>query len=137
MPRARRLVELVRDPIELVDVAALRGLLAGHGQRVAVQTPCTLQHGQKLNGRIEALLGELGWQVLASAEGHLCCGSAGAYSLLEPAMSRTLRDRKLGNLMAEGPELIVTANIGCQLHLAAAARVPVRHWLEVLADRLA
>lgn len=134
--KARRMVALVRDPLELVDAARLAGQVEGGGERIAVQTPCTLQHGQRLNGRIEQLLAALGWQVLPAAEGHLCCGSAGAYSVLEPEMSRGLRTRKLDNLMSAGPTQIVTANIGCQLHLAAEAPVPVRHWLEVLAAAL-
>ncbi len=135
-PRAARVVALVRDPIELLDSAQLRAHVHGRGQRVAVQTPCTLQHGQRLGGRIEPLLRELGWDVLPANEGHLCCGSAGSYSILQPVMAGELRTRKLGNLMANTPTEIVTANIGCQLHLAARASVPVRHWLEVLAAAL-
>ena len=135
-PRAARVVALVRDPIELVDTQQLRAHVHGQGQRIAVQTPCTLQHGQHLGGRIEPLLRELGWDVLPVNDGHLCCGSAGSYSILQPAMAGELRTRKLGHLMANAPTEIVTANIGCQLHLAAGASVPVRHWLEVLAAAL-
>ena len=135
-PRAARVVALVRDPIELVDSEQLRAHLDGRGQRVVVQTPCTLQHGQRLGGRVEPLLRALGWDVQPAAEGHLCCGSAGSYSLLQPAMAGELRSRKLANLMVGAPTAIVTANIGCQLHLAARASVPVRHWLEVLAAAL-
>lgn len=135
-PRASRLVSLVRDPLELMEAAPLRARVRGKGQRVAVQTPCTLQHGQRLGGRIEPLLRDLGWDIVPADEGHLCCGSAGSYSVLQPGMSSTLRERKLGNLMAGEPAAIVTANIGCQLHLAAEARVPVKHWLEVLATAL-
>ena len=135
-PRAARVVALVRDPIELVDTQQLRAHVHGQGQRIAVQTPCTLQHGQGLGGRIEPLLRELGWDVLPANDGHLCCGSAGSYSILQPAMAGELRTRKLDNLMANAPTEVVTANIGCQLHLAAGASVPVRHWLEVLAAAL-
>ena len=135
-PRAARVVALVRDPIELVDSEQLRAHVNGRGQCVAVQTPCTLQHGQRLGGRVELLLQTLGWEVRPVADGHLCCGSAGSYSLLQPAMADELRTRKLANLMAQAPSVIVTANIGCQLHLAARAAVPVRHWLEVLAAAL-
>lgn len=135
-PRASRLVSMVRDPLELIEAKALRARVRGAGRRVAVQTPCTLQHGQRLGGRIEALLRELGWDIVPANEGHLCCGSAGSYSVLQPGMSNTLRERKLGHLMAGGPSAIVTANIGCQLHLAAQAVVPVKHWLEVLATAL-
>jgi glycolate oxidase iron-sulfur subunit len=101
-----------------------------------VQTPCSLQHGQRLGGRIEPLLRDLGWDVLSTDEGHLCCGSAGSYSVLQPAMAGDLRVRKLGKLMHSHPQEIVTANIGCQLHLSASATVPVHHWLEVLAAAL-
>lgn len=135
-PRASRLVSLVRDPLELVDGAQLRARVRGQGRRVAVQTPCTLQHGQRLGGRIEPLLRDLGWEIVPANEGHLCCGSAGSYSVLQPDMATALRARKLGNLMAAAPQEIVTANIGCQLHLSAQASVPVRHWLEVLAAAL-
>ena len=135
-PRAARIAALVRDPLELVDGAALRVHVRGQNRRVAVQTPCTLQHGQHLGGRIEPLLRDLGWDVVAVEEGHLCCGSAGSYSILQPAMAGELRLRKLGNLMACDPQEIVTANIGCQLHLTGFASVPVRHWLEVLATAL-
>lgn len=135
-PRASRLVSLVRDPLELIDGVRLRARIKGGGRRVAVQTPCTLQHGQGLGGRIEPLLRDLGWEIAAANEGHLCCGSAGSYSVLQPAMATALRARKLGNLMAGGPQEIVTANIGCQLHLSTQAAVPVRHWLEVLAAAL-
>ena len=135
-PRAARVVALVRDPIELVDSEQLRAHVNGRGQCVAVQTPCTLQHGQRLGGRVEPLLQALGWDVQPVADGHLCCGSAGSYSLLQPAMADELRTRKLANLMRQAPSAIVTANIGCQLHLAARAAVPVRHWLEILAAAL-
>lgn len=135
--RAVRIAELVRDPVELLDAAALAALRAPRGAApIAFQAPCTLQHGQRLAGRVEALLGELGWTLTRVAEPHLCCGSAGAYSLFHPATSNALRARKLTSLMAGEPSAIVTANIGCQLHLGAAAEVPVRHWLELLAGQL-
>ena len=94
------------------------------------------QHGQPLGGRVEHLLSELGWQLVAVAEPHLCCGSAGSYSILQPQTAATLRTRKLDNLMREAPHTIVTANIGCQLHLAPASPVPVQHWLELVAENL-
>ena len=134
--RAARVVALVRDPIELVDGEQLRAHVNGRGQRVVVQTPCTLQHGQRLGGRVEPLLRSLGWDVQPVADGHLCCGSAGSYSLLQPAMAGELRTRKLAHLMKNDPATIITANIGCQLHLAARAAVPVQHWLETVAAAL-
>ncbi|MGR8918751.1 MAG: glycolate oxidase subunit GlcF [Gammaproteobacteria bacterium] len=137
--RAARLGELLRDPLELVDVDALSAALRPSSDRgaVAVQAPCTLQHGLRLGGRLEALLDGLGWRVLPVAESHLCCGSAGAYSVMHAATAGALRERKLAALMQAGPAVIATANIGCQLHLASAAPVPVRHWLELLAEELA
>jgi glycolate oxidase iron-sulfur subunit len=135
--RARRIQSLVRDPLELVDGARLAAVVdaAGAGP-VAVQTPCTLQHGQRLGGRLEALLLQLGFALTPVGEAHLCCGSAGSYSLFHAETSAALRERKLGHLMAGSPTQVVTANIGCQSHLAAASPVPVRHWLEVVAARL-
>ena len=134
--RAETMTQLVRDPIELIDAEALRAHVRGDGSRIAVQTPCTLQHGLQLAGRMEALLRALGWDVVPVADGHLCCGSAGAHSLLHRATARELRTEKLHALSRAEPTQIVTANIGCQLHLAAAAKVPVKHWLELVASAL-
>ena len=99
--------------------------------------PCTLQHGQGLRGGVEAGLRALGFSVrLASTEAHLCCGSAGTYSVLQPVLSTALRERKLAALAAVDTETIVSANIGCVTHLQAASAAPVRHWIEVLDDAL-
>ncbi|MEQ8230924.1 MAG: glycolate oxidase subunit GlcF [Gammaproteobacteria bacterium] len=136
--RARRIEALARDPLELVDGERLaRWVEPGDTGPVAVQAPCTLQHGQRLGGRLEALLSRLGFTLVPVAEAHLCCGSAGSYSLFHGATAAALRERKLGHLLAARPALVVTANIGCQSHLAASAPVPVRHWLELVAARLA
>ncbi|MCP5144237.1 MAG: glycolate oxidase subunit GlcF [Gammaproteobacteria bacterium] len=105
---------------------------AVQARRIAVQTPCTLQHGQKLNGRMEVLLERCGYDLLPVAEPHLCCGSAGTYSILEPEISDQLRTRKLAALHKHQPEVIATANIGCQMHLAAGTSTPVLHWLTLL-----
>jgi glycolate oxidase iron-sulfur subunit len=99
----------------------------------AYHPPCTLQHGQQLKGGVEALLTQLGFQVkTATNESHLCCGSAGTYSVLNPDLSKQLRDRKLGHLQALQPEGILSANIGCITHLQSGCNTPVRHWVEVL-----
>lgn len=103
---------------------------------IAVQSPCTLQHGQKLEGRVEALLSRLGFQLTAVPNAHLCCGSAGTYSLLQPQLAQRLKQDKLSALMASAPDEIATANIGCLQHLRSDAAVPVRHWLEVVAEAL-
>jgi glycolate oxidase iron-sulfur subunit len=95
--------------------------------------PCTLQHGQKLRGGVEQHLAALGFDLrLASNEAHLCCGSAGTYSVLNPEIAYQLRDRKLGNLQPRADEVIISANIGCITHLQSGTPTPVRHWVEVL-----
>jgi glycolate oxidase iron-sulfur subunit len=106
-------------------------------KRLALHSPCTLQHGQQLRGGIEAHLRALGFQVaVANNESHFCCGSAGAYSILQPDLARRLRDRKLGHLAALDPQIIVSANMGCIQHLQSGTSTPVKHWVEVLAGSL-
>jgi glycolate oxidase iron-sulfur subunit len=105
---------------------------------VAFHPPCSLQHGQQLRGGVEAGLRELGFDVsIAGTESHLCCGSAGAYSVLQPEISHQLRDRKLGHLGELQPAAIVSANIGCIQHLQSGTATPVMHWVELLDERLA
>ena len=100
---------------------------------LAYHPPCTLQHGQKLRGGVEQGMAALGFQVrVALNESHLCCGSAGTYSVLHPDIAHTLRDRKLGHLAALAPQAILSANIGCIQHLQSGSETPVRHWVEVL-----
>jgi len=95
--------------------------------------PCTLQHGQQLKGGVEKYLGDLGFDVqVANNEAHLCCGSAGTYSVLNPDIAYTLRDRKLGNLGAMQPKAILSANVGCITHLQSGTDFPVKHWIELL-----
>ena len=103
---------------------------------VACHVPCTLQHGQKLPGCVEGVLRGAGFTLTEVSEPHLCCGSAGTYVFTQPELSRDLRERKLGHLQANAPEMIVTANVGCQLHLGAGTDTPVRHWLSVVQERL-
>jgi glycolate oxidase iron-sulfur subunit len=121
--------------------AASPQLLPGGGLRpvhVAFHPPCTLQHGLKLRGGVEAALREIGFEVsLAACDSHLCCGSAGTYSVLQPELSKQLRGRKLEQLGATGAPAIVSANIGCISHLQAGTATPVRHWVEVVDDLLA
>jgi len=105
---------------------------------VAFHPPCTLQHGQKLKGGVETYLAALGFTVqVARNEAHLCCGSAGTYSVLNPDIATSLRDRKLGHLKELKPAVIVSANIGCITHLQSGTETPVRHWVEVLDEALA
>ncbi|GAA5524450.1 lactate utilization protein A [Microbulbifer aestuariivivens] len=109
---------------------------AESASRFVFHCPCTLQHGQGLSGRVEQLLGRLGFKLPAVEDAHLCCGSAGTYSVLQPSTARALRAEKLERLQAGNPKVILTANIGCQLHLQGGTETPVRHWLEVVADLL-
>jgi glycolate oxidase iron-sulfur subunit len=126
---AKDLVEVLRDePLEQLGIQS--------AQRLAFHCPCTLQHAQKLGGAVEALLGRLGFNLTTVPDSHLCCGSAGTYSLTQPELSRQLRDNKLNALESGNPEVIVTANIGCQTHLDGAGRTPVRHWIELVESSL-
>ncbi|MDO9091688.1 MAG: glycolate oxidase subunit GlcF [Rubrivivax sp.] len=138
--KARRVSELTRDLSELLPglVDALKGQLRGpKTTRLAFHPPCTLQHGQQLRGGVETHLGALGFEVsLASNESHLCCGSAGTYSVLQPELAYQLRDRKLQNLEPLNPQAIVSANIGCIQHLQSGTATPVKHWVEVLDEAL-
>ena len=146
--KARRVSELTRDLSELLPdlVPRLQPRLAPPrtggpaGLRVknlAFHPPCTLQHGQQLRGGVEQHLRALGFEVsVATNEAHLCCGSAGTYSVLQPELSHTLRDRKLANLHPLEPQVIVSANVGCIQHLQSGTSTPVRHWVEVLDEAL-
>ena len=137
--KAARISELTHDLSELLPelVASLRGRVAASAAPIAFHPPCTLQHGQQLRGGVEQHLGALGFDVkVASCEAHLCCGSAGTYSVLNPEIAFQLRDRKLANLGEMAPEVIVSANIGCITHLQSGTATPVRHWIEVLDEAL-
>ncbi|WP_025130685.1 glycolate oxidase subunit GlcF [Pseudomonas sp. PH1b] len=130
--KAQRVSALARDLVEVLRDEPLEQLGAHSDQRLAFHCPCTLQHAQQLGGAVESLLQRLGFHLTAVPDSHLCCGSAGTYSLTQPALARQLRDDKLCALESGRPDLIVTANIGCQSHLDGAGRTPVRHWIEVL-----
>ena len=133
--KARRVSALTRDLSELLPdiVAALRGTVRASPGVLAFHPPCTLQHGQQLRGGVETHLAALGFDVrLALNESHLCCGSAGTYSVLHPEIAHELRDRKLGHLSQLRPEAIISANIGCITHLQSGTATAVKHWVEVL-----
>ena len=137
--KAARISELTRDLSELLPelVEPLRGKVAAKAGQIAFHPPCTLQHGQQLRGGVEQHLGALGFKIkVASCEAHLCCGSAGTYSVLQPEIAYQLRDRKLGNLNQMVPEVIASANIGCITHLQSGTATPVRHWVELLDEAL-
>jgi len=137
--KAERISALTRDLSELLPelVEHLKDKVTAKAGQIAFHPPCTLQHGQQLRGGVEQHLGALGFNVkTASCEAHLCCGSAGTYSVLQPKIAYELRDRKLGNLSEMKPEVIVSANIGCITHLQSGTATPVRHWVEVLDEAL-
>ncbi|MFM1892135.1 MAG: hypothetical protein RLZ44_1212, partial [Pseudomonadota bacterium] len=116
--------------VEVEDLSALGRDAAATA--LAFHAPCTLQHGERLAGRVEALLGRLGFRLTAVPDAHLCCGSAGTYSILQPQLSGQLRERKLAALASGSPARIATANIGCLLHLGEGAATPVVHWVQLL-----
>ncbi|HYL71129.1 MAG TPA: glycolate oxidase subunit GlcF, partial [Candidatus Dormibacteraeota bacterium] len=131
--QARRVSAAARDLGEFLapEAAALaRRRSPLQRQRIALHKPCTLQHALRCADQTEGLLRTLGAELLTVAEAHMCCGSAGTYSLLQGKLARTLRARKLENLLASKPDLILSANIGCITHLAAASETPVWHWIE-------
>lgn len=131
--KAARISALARDLGEVLRDEDLSGVGSQFtGRRVAFHSPCTLQHGQQLHGVVESVLRRAGYQLTAVPDSHLCCGSAGTYSLLQPELSRQLLRNKLSALESDRPDVIASANIGCQLHLASATGIPVRHWIELL-----
>ena len=141
--RAKRISELSHDISEwLPELASkLKGRVSAQASRIAFHPPCSLQHGMQLRGGVEKYMGELGFNIkLTGCESHLCCGSAGTYSVLNPEIAYQLRDRKLGNLATtfgvDKPEQIVSANIGCITHLQSGTNTPVRHWIELLDSAL-
>jgi len=133
--KAGRIAMLTRDLSEIMPAfeeqlaERLRGKIA---ERVAFHPPCTLQHGQQIRGKVEGVLRAVGVDVVLCADSHLCCGSAGTYSVLHPQIAHELRDRKLASLEATGASEIVSANIGCMTHLQSGTGTPVTHWIELL-----
>ncbi len=138
--KAAAVSSLARDLSELLPelVPALKEKIRpAAGRRLAFHPPCTLQHGQKLGGLVELHLRALGFDVnLPRTESHLCCGSAGTYSVLQPEIATQLRDRKLSHLQALEAHCIVSANVGCITHLQSGTNTPVRHWVELLDEAL-
>jgi glycolate oxidase iron-sulfur subunit len=155
--KAKRVVELARDLAEFLPQAIIAAGIgvpsqskaqAQHGPRpptdfgnpaarVAFHPPCTLQHGLKIRGKVEALLVAMGAELVPVRDTHLCCGSAGTYSLLQPELSHSLRARKLETLLENRPQAVLSANIGCITHLQGATDTPVRHWIEWVDEALA
>jgi glycolate oxidase iron-sulfur subunit len=141
--KAKRVSELTKDISEVViaEQAKRKSLIAHPAsripqRRIAFHAPCTLQHGMKLEGGVESLLADLGYSLTPVPDAHLCCGSAGTYSILQPELSQRLLGNKIAALESGEPTTILTANIGCQAHLQTATSLPVRHWIEALDDSL-
>jgi len=141
--KAAQVSELARDLSEVLTKENLSPLLTlspaattHSAKTIAVHVPCTLQHGQKLTGLLESLLTRLGFALTLITDSHLCCGSAGVYSILQPKLAQQLLTNKLTNLTAGQPQLIVTANIGCQTHLQSRSSIPVKHWIELVAENI-
>jgi len=140
--KAARISAITRDACEVL--AAEQGRLNelfgqtgnGGGERVAFHSPCTLQHAQRIRGVVETLLTAAGYRLTPVPDAHLCCGSAGSYSISQPVLATQLRDNKLAAMAAGSPALLVTANIGCQTHLESGSKTPVRHWIELIDERL-
>lgn len=137
--KASRIAALVKDPVEIVAAEwnTLSRLLAPERTQQAQRTlafhpPCTLQHGFKIRGEVERLLVDAGYALVPVADAHLCCGSAGTYSILQPALAGELKANKLRALLACSPAVIATANIGCMTHLQSATETPIRHWIELI-----
>ena len=130
--KAERVSALSKDLVEVLRDEPLQTLGIKSDLRLAFHCPCTLQHAQKLGGEVERVLTRLGFNLTAVPDGHLCCGSAGTYSITQPALSRQLRDNRMNALESGKPNVIATANIGCQTHLSGANRTPVRHWIELI-----
>ena len=138
--RAQQVSDMTRDLSELLpDLVPLLKEKMGaiEARPLAFHPPCTLQHGQQLRGGVETHLTALGFHVrVATQESHLCCGSAGTYSVLQPQIAYQLRDRKLKHLSALEPRAVISANIGCIGHLQTGTTIPVKHWVEVLDEAL-
>ena len=130
--KAARISALTLDLAEVLAREDLNALQMDANKRIAFQSPCTLQHGQQLNGVVEGILARLGFQLTPVANPHLCCGSAGTYSLLQPDLSIRLLNGKLESLQAGQPDIIATANIGCLTHLQTGTDILVKHWVELL-----
>ena len=130
--KAKRISDLSRDVSEVLAGEDLSSIRGNGNLRVAFHNPCTLQHGQKLTNLVENILRDAGYKLVDVKDKHLCCGSAGTYSILQPALSQQFLTNKLSALQQHEPDLIATANVGCQLHLATRANVPVKHWIELL-----
>jgi glycolate oxidase iron-sulfur subunit len=137
--KAHQVSIMAKDIGEIIvaeEIETLRKMIKVNSRRIAFQNPCSLQHGQKIKDETEVLFKKLGYQIENIADANQCCGSAGTYSLLQTELSEKLRRKKISALEAVKPDVIMTANIGCQLHLQQATEIPVKHWIEILEEDL-
>lgn len=130
--KAAEISRLAKDISEILVEEDLSGLKSGESRKVAFHSPCTLQHGQKIVGVVEKILHNAGYELTPVTDPHLCCGSAGTYSILQSELSQQLLNNKLQSLKVGSPDIIATANIGCQMHMATKSDIPVKHWIELL-----
>ncbi len=130
--KAQAITQASKDISEFLLTQDLSKFTHFDNQTITFHSPCTLQHGQQLQGVVEQALRKLGYRVNPVKDAHLCCGSAGTYSLFNPTIAKQLRDNKLENLLAHKTDVIVTANIGCLMHLQKGTEVQVKHWIEIL-----
>lgn len=144
--KAARVSEATKDIVEVLlaernqlekILKEKRDFSTGHPENLAFHSPCTLQHGQGINGAVEEVLTMFGYQLTEIPDAHLCCGSAGTYSILQKEISQQLLANKVAALESGEPEMIATANIGCLMHLQSGSSLPVKHWIELLVDKLA
>ncbi len=130
--KSKKISELCKDVSEVLVNERYQIFTRNDYPEIAWHPPCTLQHGQKITGVVETLLNDIGYKLQPIVDSHLCCGSAGTYSILQPKLAEKLRDKKLNNLLQNDPEMIITANIGCQTHLQEKTKIPVQHWIHLL-----
>jgi len=131
--KAKKISELTKDIGEVLIAEDLSLLPVGHStEKIAVHCPCTLQHAMQQADNVEEILTKAGFALSRTKDKHMCCGSAGSYSILQPQLSKKLLAKKIEALSVANPERIVTSNIGCQLHLETQSKVPVQHWIELL-----
>lgn len=136
--KADKIAALAKDVSEVIaaEWLTLKSKIKASSEKIAYHPPCTLQHGMKLKGGVESLLRDMGFALAPVADSHLCCGSAGTYSVLQHEISNELKSRKLLSLTAGAPTQIATANIGCMTHLQSGTNLQVKHWIELLDERL-
>ena len=130
--KATRISALTKDLSEILAQQDISAIKPATVKKIACHTPCSLQHAQKLPDAMTTLLTKLGFELTEVPDAHLCCGSAGTYSILQPTLSQELLKNKLAALQSGEPECIATANIGCLTHMQSSARIPVKHWIELL-----